>query len=116
MNIWTKFGVLIPGPFMVDPRQEKIVSYIFFSFHVSILIPYIFLFPSLYVHNFSILFFSSFVDYIFFPIGYIQSLKYAILVQWQVLFIVIYIQEERALHKFILVAQSSQLFVVFCHM
>ena len=83
----------------------------------SFLIPNIFLFHSLYVHNFSILFSSSsFVDYISFPIGYIQSLKYAILVQWQVLFIVIYIQEERALHKFILVAQSSQLFVVFCHM
>ena len=29
LNIWTTFGVLLPGPFMVDPPQEEIVSYLF---------------------------------------------------------------------------------------
>ena len=29
LNTLTKFGVLLPGPFMVDPPQDKIVSYLF---------------------------------------------------------------------------------------
>ena len=29
LNIWTKFGNDFPGPFLVDPPQEKIVSHLF---------------------------------------------------------------------------------------